>query len=142
WDFITDTLGDIDWAGIGASILTGITTAISNLGDLAWMLYDHGWQLLNGLGNGIADAWSAIQSWVTGLPGRILLAMGSLVLTLYTHGWQLINGLGDGIADAWSAINSALGGIPGRILTAIGDFAMMLYDHGWRLINGLGEGIA
>lgn len=122
WDSIVGVVANginsvITWvAGLPGRIL-------SALGDLAGLLISSGWNLVQGLIQGLINAWPRVVNWVKdkigSIPGLVadFLGIGSPSRYTRAHGQWLMEGLRLGMADALPATLDATETASKRILS-------------------------
>jgi phage-related minor tail protein len=129
WDSITTKVSEI-WNGIK----TWLATKWDEIKTTASTAFEN-------LKTAITEKLTAIQTWFTELPGKILAALGGLGTTLLEKGKEIIKGFIDGYTGLLSDVTSWFTALPGKALDAIGNIGSKLYDKGKDLIQGFIDGI-
>lgn len=141
--------------GAGQIIVSVIQAALSLLSS-AW---NAGWNAVfgfvsgmlsnigNAIRNGITSAkdtainiFTAMVSWVSGLPGRVLAGVSALAgLAGNFAAW--VGGAKDAAVGKFSELVGWVSGLPGRVLSALGNVGGLLRGAGSDLVRGMIGGI-
>jgi hypothetical protein len=89
--------------------------AAEALGDLTRTLYGKGWDLLDGMLDGVENAQRGVSTFVSGLPGRVVDWVGDLGTLLTDGGRKLIQGLIDGIQEKLGDLRDKVGEAAGSV---------------------------
>lgn len=88
------------------------------LGNLGKMLFDAGNQIIQGLIDGLKNAWKRAADWFSGLADKIKALKGPMPkdsMLLFDAGKAIIRSLGLGASSAWPQIAAQLAGYTGQL---------------------------
>lgn len=118
---ILSGFNSIDWGSVGATLLSGIQTAIGAIVGLDALMTEKALQITQGLAQGVVDHWpdvvTAIQNGLTALGDAITAAAPVLVAAMQA-GWTAIQ---DAVAPAWETIQTTISTAITTIQTTISD---------------------
>lgn len=89
----------------------------------------------------VIQHWSAIESFFTSIPGRVLNALASFGSTLEHIATQAFDSFANAITTGWNNEVAFWTGLPGKIVTALGDATSWLLTVGKDAVQGLVNGI-
>lgn len=119
--------GGIDWGAIFLGT-AGDRTLIGNVVDFFGIAKSWGGDIINGLGQGIADIladpWKWVAEHITGPIGdafKSLFGINSPSTVFAEWGGDLIDGLAVGLGEKIGDVLLWFGELPGKVFTAIGD---------------------
>ena len=100
-----------------------------------------GGDILAGLLNGLVAGVTAVITFFTELPGKIIEALGDLLSFLLQKGRDLLQGMWDGIKEKFEAVKSWVTGIPSRVTTGLSAIGTFLKQKGRNFLQGMWDGI-
>lgn len=90
---------------------------------------------------GITTAWTAVSTWVAGLPGTLAGLFAKAATWLYTAGKDILTGLWNGITAVWASVTGWFGKVGGWVVGFFAKAATWLYNAGKTVLGGLWSGI-
>jgi hypothetical protein len=114
------------------------------IGDVLGTLFNIGWDILNGLWNGIVEMWDWIAEnfkpwdWITGLFG----AIADVAKWLFNHGKAILIGLWNGMVDWFTTLWENIWGLVKSLWGIFGGAGTWLLTAGKNILIGLWNGIA
>jgi phage-related protein len=146
WDAIWAALQFV-WGNLAIFFRDLPGNIISFIGDVVSLLWQKGWDILNGLWNGIKNIWASLRDWFSGLPGRIKDVIGAVGSTLFQLGKDILNGLWKGIKDKWNDAKEWLMDLKDKVVDIIKDIfgihspASEMVPLGVQIVSGVIKGI-
>lgn len=142
---ITDALKNISsWikTNIFDKILNALKKAFGISGTVANGIKTIGSSIISGIQNGATTAWTTLQTYVSGLPGKIKDAITKSFGSKFTDiGKSVLSGIKSGLGFITELIKTA-GGLPEKIKTAIKDnFGSKFTDRGKAVLSGIKSGL-
>lgn len=108
-------------------------------------MYDIGYQVTQGLGNGFIDNWNNwLSKEVNKIPGFIKSAFSGGPSLLTNAGSSIVNGLWNGMKDAWNTVSGWISGLGSWISQHKGPVEadrQLLVPHGNAIMLGLIDGM-
>ena len=137
------------WEGIMSFFVAIPGRILSALGSLGGLLFSKGWDLIQGLLNGIKNLWGNVVAFFTvtvpeGVKGALGDAMSWLVDTGKNIIQGLINGLTNALGSLWRKVGEVVDGIKNRLKDAfkIGSPSRWFAEQGEFMLQGLANGIS
>lgn len=119
------------------------TRLLTGLADIGKWLLEKGWELLQGLWDGILNFWKDVFEKVFKVGEWVFNLIGDVTMALINKGWDLISGLWQGILNFFDWIGRNWK--PWDWFTGIFDLAggalSWLKNKGWDIISGMWSGI-
>ena len=142
--FLTDNWDQVSewWNNTAVPFFQGIPGAIgeffTNAGN--WLV-ETGGSILDGLYNGIKEAWTNITTFFKELPTNIKNVFSNAINWLMSAGRNILNGLRNGIKEAWSNIKEFFRNIPMNIKNVFENAGNWLMNAGRNIISGFFNGL-
>lgn len=111
------------------------------IGDIATLLYQKGFDLVQGLWDGLVEKAAEVMQWFLDLPANAIAWIGEVLPTLRPKGFDFIAGLLAGIVDKAKEVITWFQQLPGNVVTWVGDVARSLWSKGMDFIGGLKQGL-
>lgn len=143
WDAIWAAL-QYTWALIKIFFVNLPRNIIGFIGDVGSLLWQKGWDILNGMLNGLKNIMITVGSWLMDVPGKIKDFFAGAIDWLWNAGYDVLKGLLQGMKAAWNAAVDWLGSLPGKIIDLKGPPARdrtLLYRNGQLIMEGLKTGM-
>lgn len=122
-------------------IVAIITGVVAKLVGIHLLLLEKGFELIQGLMDGIISKGADVLNWFTELPGAILGWIGDVAKWLWNKGIDFIAGLIGGIIEKALDVLNWFTSLPGAILGWIGAVGKTLWNKGIDFIAGLIGGV-
>lgn len=131
WDTVKNTLSNA-WENIKTGVSKGIDNVVSfvedlpgkileALGDVGSLLLDAGKSIINGLLDGLKDAWDGVTEWIGGIGDWIAKHKGpedyDKKLLIPAGNW-IMEGLGKGLGEGFEGVKEQVSGMGNNIVNS------------------------
>ncbi|MFA8386856.1 MAG: phage tail tape measure protein [Pelagibaca sp.] len=131
WASITSYAGELDWASVGADVVSGVLSVWSGVGELAIASISGYWTTVSTFVSGLDIDWSQVAAnIILGVPA-IAYGLGSALVQAMAGAYSAVHDWASTVSIDWGAVGQSIGSGVGRLVGAVGGFLYETFTEIW-----------
>ena len=130
-----------NWKAIKDAVVGGVNAVIDFINGAFNSVFQAGWNMANGIVNGVLAALQGIGWAAWGILNNIIEVITSQASNIYNWGWGAARNIWDGMLAALNGIGGAVWGVIAGIGSTIWNSLSTVYQWGWNIGRKIWDGI-